>query len=102
MSNQTVIINIGGGNLTPERWRDFKRTLSYGLRYEPSTVVYTEAEGTGYWEGETEPSYVVVAEMEPETVRAVRIWLVDLARRFNQDAIAMTVGTVDLITQEEG
>lgn len=106
MSERTVALNIGRGAHGSERemsetdWWAFRSSLKFIVEYWHGTI-YTEANGIGTWEGETEDSYVIVAGMPTDALGHVRQSLAGLARIYNQDAIAMTVGTVDLVTPSE-
>jgi hypothetical protein len=103
MEHQTVIVNIGRGSeesgrkMSHYRWTDFTDELLLAVADDIDTIVYTMAHGVGIWEGEVEDSFVVVASMTDTATDTLRQALVILARKYRQDAIALTVGTVELI-----
>lgn len=104
MEQVTVTIgrrdNVNGLELSVAQWGRFRAEVVSQLEGRGFTVV-VDNEGTGSWEGVTEPNFIAVGIRETAVTDAERTGLrtvcADLARRYDQDAIALSFGTSELI-----
>jgi hypothetical protein len=93
----------GAEEFTAERWEYFKDRVRDALA-EFEFVVYVDgAESTGEWDGVPETSATWVASVKDEhdshfPVEYLKGVLSFWADEFYQDAIAVTVGTTDLVS----
>jgi len=97
----TVTISIGrnidGRPMTDDRWESFRDAVSEALAWEVATTYVDGALSTGSWQGAPETSATWVASLSESQLPTLRIRLRILARRFHQDAIALTVGATELL-----
>jgi len=115
-NEQTVTVTIGRGvgndsQLSVSDWDDFKDAVDDALTVylNPGAQVVFKGEGQGIWEGVEEVAYTVVVagwvdrpyyitNGDDTTSSALLLsWLGTLARRFDQDAIAVTFGRTELV-----
>lgn len=95
-STVTVSIgrNIGKEPMDSVTWRRFKNLTREALRH--GELVF-EGDGEGVYEGSVEMSATFVAAMPDYWLPLLRNELGTLRRSFDQDAIALTVGTVEFV-----
>jgi len=101
----TVVISIGRNvgktdTLSLGDWAAFKSHLrATAFRY--GTPVFA-GQGTGVYEGREEESYtLILTDLRPDVWPTLRADLVDLADVYDQEAIAVTHGTVQFIPNKE-
>lgn len=97
--NVTVTIgrNIKDTPMKHAAWRVFKDEAYLTVKgYAP--VIYFTGEGEGVWGGDTEDAYTIIFE-KPVGVEILELkqGLSNLARRYNQEAIAWTEGLTQLL-----
>ena len=93
-----VQINIGRGNLSHEEWLNFAHFTTIALRESArgETEVQVELhEGAGCWGDEIEDS-THISTIADVDLYALRVKLAKLKKQYNQEAIALIVGS-DLI-----
>jgi hypothetical protein len=101
----TVTLSIGlsdaaGVPLSPLDRERFVADVRRLLGRTADSVYVDNAASVGVWNGHTEQSRTWVAEVpDPHVVEAE---LPDLCRRYRQDAIALTVGTTELVSSLTG
>ena len=100
MNTVTITIgrNFGDVPMTASRWAGFKNDIQTVLDNHYATVYVNAAAGRGTWEGVEEENATWVAGLDAAFVPKVRERLSYLADVYEQDAIAYTVGTTDLVT----
>ena len=89
--------NVGNAPLSDDDWRAFKADVLNALS---ATVGKSDAEFTGHgsWEGVSEESELFLTyEPNLNNKEYLERWLSDIAKDFGQDAIAVTVGSVDFV-----
>jgi len=96
MINVTVAIgrNVGDEPMTSRLWRAFQGDVQDALQacgHEP--VFMAKYQGTGRWQGRTEHSVMLSASFDASVdSEALAEALGVIARRYRQDAVALTVG----------
>lgn len=99
MSTVTVSIgrNVGSAPLDAIEWSAFKEATRNLVLDATSRLFVDSAWSVGRWDGVEEESCTFVGEAYgPAVVIALHEALAGLARRFQQDAIAITSGTTFL------
>lgn len=90
--------------MSDQRWREFKSDAIHtldnsALRGEQDATIET-SEGVGIWHGEAEANFKVTSltnhAFTDEAIAALSRELSELARFYDQDAIALTIGTSTL------
>lgn len=103
MSKVTVTIsigrNVGSKPMAAPKWGDFRHAVARDLRGASADVHVADAKSSGEWNGIAEESRTWVAVVDSSALKAVRSNLADAARRFDQDAIALTTGQTELVTR---
>ena len=91
---------VGTGELlTDNRWEWFKCEVRGTLKGLDATII-AECEGSGEWEGVSEPCACFVFELDVTDEAGwtvLRAMLADTARRYGQEAIALTIGKTEFI-----
>lgn len=93
--------NVNGLELTQTERRDFTADLTQGL-FELGADVLFVGEGTGQWEGQSEPAGSITFRLPINhliTVRkeSLRALLAAAAHKYDQDCIAVTYGDSVLV-----
>ena len=110
MSTVAITVSIGrnvrvAGKIEPmpiNRWTRFVAGVEWLVEVHAQGTRFTTAYGRGEWDGVEEESVVVTGEVAASRIdEVIRPWLAYLAREYGQDAIALTVGTTDLIKPKE-
>lgn len=98
MATVTVSIgrNVGSVPMSDEAWQNFGHAVG-ALLGRCSIVYVSAAESRGEWEGIAEDSRTWVAECTEHDAGYVREGLRALAAEFRQDAIALTIGSTELV-----
>jgi hypothetical protein len=98
----TATITIGrnvNGPMDRERWDRFQLLLLRSIDdLAVPGILYFDGVGEGTWDGQVEQAYTVVVGLPEECLPILRLRLKDLARHFDQDAIALTVGETQLLS----
>jgi len=104
----TVGRNVNGTPLPQERWDALKTRVLTALTYATTGKGKTETHyGVGAWDGVTEESVKIArygtawrrsSDFITEGFGWLRAELVEIARQFGQEAIALVVGEGELIT----
>ena len=81
--------NVGDEPMSDERWYAF-REATHEVLDARGTAIHFEGTGTGYFEGNIEQSFTLVATVE--NVVGLYHALATLAGEFDQDSIALTTG----------
>lgn len=99
----TTVISIGrnlptGGELELGEWLAFRADVLVSVRNLGGTLFFA-GEGNGIYEGETETSFTVIADIPyvANHLGALRAQLAPLASAYGQDAIAVTVGATTFV-----
>lgn len=88
-----------------EQWTQFKADViatvdDPALRRNQDATIET-ASGIGVWHGESEPNFKVTSltnhTWDEDALNILRRSLSELARHYDQDAIALTIGTSELV-----
>ena len=103
----TITITIGRNvptaglpiEMDDRSWAGFKNDVQTVLDNHYATVYVKAAAGRGEWEGIEEENATYVAALDPAFLAHLRQALAGLAYDYGQDAIALTVGTTDLVGQ---
>jgi hypothetical protein len=99
--NMTIVLTFGRNiGLTPmpdDRWRAFIQAAAAALTESAPGAFIETHHGRGVWKGVAEDSAKVAAIGGLADLTALAARLEDLAAEFEQDAIALTVGTTQLI-----
>ena len=95
-------ITIGRGAvdraLADPDWSQFCRATVELTGYH-ARAIHVQNRGLGRWDGRTEENFVVVfSRLSDQGLVAVRFGLRQHARDYGQDAIALLIGTTELIT----
>jgi len=100
MLDGAITIGRGAGTraLVDSRWSRFCLvTVELARSYAP--VIYVQNRGLGQWDGQPEENFVVifggVTNSDPAALCSQLRWL---ARKFDQDGIALLLGSSELIT----
>lgn len=95
-----IVVSIGRNvddvPMDTDTWDAFKGETMWAAQATAETI-YSRSEGVGTWEGKREDTYVVTFEARDYNLPRLREKLGKLAARYGQDAIALTVGTTDLV-----
>jgi hypothetical protein len=96
----TIGRNVGSEPMPAPRWEEFRSGIRQTLANLLCPDFSASYDGTGEWDGVAEDSTLFVAsgitrEVTSTYLRAV---LAQYADEYDQDAIALTVGTTDLVT----
>lgn len=104
MKTATISIGRGGGSrrLSDESWSEFTTHINQLFHHTGATVFVNAAESIGEWEGVAEESRTWVADIGSVSRDFITGWLQMTARTFEQDAIALTIGTTTLVTGDLG
>lgn len=99
----TVTISIGrnvdGVPLSDARWNAFKQDIFDAVTHWCHEIHVNGAVSVNSWNGIAEESCTFVADSRDFfTVGALHTRLELACKNFDQDAIALTVGTTDLVT----
>jgi hypothetical protein len=102
MDTKTVTISIGrgvpgGGDMFADEWDDFRNDVRGVLETFGATVYVDAAQSVGEWEGVAEESATWVAAVPSDCVEWLRGSLGVLRERYQQDAIALTIGETTLV-----
>lgn len=95
-----IIIGRGAGirTLTDPAWAHFC-LVTVQLARSHARTIHVQNRGLGQWDGQAEENFVVVFGGLSDRDRALlRSHLCQHAREFGQDAIALLLGTSELIT----
>lgn len=104
MATATISIGRGGGErrLSDLSWAEFTIHINR-LFYDISAIVFVNAaESIGEWDGVAEESRTWVADIGSVSRDFITGWLEMTALTFEQDAIALTIGTTTLVTPPSG
>ena len=82
--------NVKGIPMTWKDWDMFKNELMLLIEKHEENEIHFVGEGTGIYEGQTEQSFTVIFSGQIDGLPL-------LATRFDQDAIALTVGITKFI-----
>jgi hypothetical protein len=98
----TIGRNIGGSDAVPmadHLWQEFRALTGSTLANLLAPDFSASYDGVGEWDGAPEESTLFVASgvTSTTTSETLRLVLETLARKFGQDAIALTVGTTELV-----
>lgn len=109
MNRTTVTVSIGrslprGGELAARPWGNFKdRTLAIVLSEANSfNDIHFTGEGQGWYQGEAEASYTIVATIDEALLGELQARLSVLAHVFGQESVAVTAGTTTLVAAVRG
>ena len=98
----TIGRNVGTTPMSDVRWATFEdevsEYLSSGMQSDDTLEIHR---GRGIWDGVEEESTKITLLTNstlPYGTIGLREFLSDLARRYDQDAIALTVGESELVT----
>jgi hypothetical protein len=100
MQNVTVAIgrNIDNEPMSARSWRAFQNDVQAALHSaaEPGPTFSAKYRGEGQWQGVREQSVVFSASFEGVTIdrEALSGALASIARAYQQDAVALTVGEI--------
>lgn len=83
--------NIGDEPMDDDRWTTFKSDTVDALAFN-GYEIHSTSEGTGYYQGKGERTFVVVASVEPRFLAGLYHILANLAGNYEQDSIALTTG----------
>jgi len=102
----TATVSIGRGAhaaqqpLADSEWDGFQNLVRSLLgEVSGGTVHVDAARSTGEWNGEPEDSVTFVAEVPQYSLAVIRAGLRFLAVNYGQEAIALTLGHTEFITQ---
>lgn len=98
----TVTVSIGrglpdGGSMRLGEWDAFRQDVRDRLALVSAEVYVDAARSVGEWEGVPEESATWVALIPADNITALRGAIRAMAVRYRQDAIALTVGTTELV-----
>ena len=96
----TIGRNVSDVPMPEQRWRAFEQDVQELLSRATGASTETHR-GVGSWEGVVEESTkVTLLADSPLNVNIgyIRVNLADLARLYDQDAIALTIGESELVT----
>ena len=102
MDNVTVTISIGRGigdsPMSARKWREFRADVRGALHSAGGTLYVDSAKSIGEWEGVREESATFVAgDIPADNVPALMDHMREFCERYDQDAIAFTVGETYLV-----
>jgi hypothetical protein len=101
MSDVTVTISIGrnvdDAPMSATAWSRFRADVRESLNLCDGTLYVDAAQSVGEWEGVREDSATFVAAVSLDCVPLIRADLHGLCLTYGQDAIALTVGTTELV-----
>lgn len=99
MATVTVSIgrNVGSEPMPDYEWSQFVELVRLAVKRDASAVYVDAAASRGEWEGIAEDSRTWVADIDEWDLGALRNSLRQYAVTFGQDAIALTVGTTELV-----
>ena len=99
MATVTVSIgrNVGSEPMAQGLWDNFVSVVRDSVRRDANAVYVDAAASVGEWDGIAEESRTWVADIDEWDLGALRNALTEWARTFRQDAIALTVGTTELV-----
>lgn len=99
MATATISIGRGGAErrLSDSEWNAFSTNIIQLLNHIGATVFVNAAESIGEWEGVSEESRTWVADIGDTEGDFLIGWLSMTAGAFDQDAIALTLGTTTLV-----
>lgn len=93
-----------GDNLSARAWREFQADVARFVSSLRGATVYSRTEGEGVYDGNREDCATVVfgVDCDKDTLSVVilpylRGGLGELARRYRQDSIALTIGKTEFI-----
>lgn len=90
--------NIGSAPMAQEKWEAFTRSAHRAIT-EHCGALYFAGYGTGFYEGMSEESFTLTAAAPSgSSLRSLVLALRALAREFEQDSVALTVGETELVT----
>lgn len=99
----TIGRNVEGVPMPDPQWAQFQADLYADMcdaLEVPADAAWDVHNGIGIWQGETEPSHKLAVildhNVDPAMVDDLRRRLSELARHYDQDAIALTIGTSEL------
>jgi hypothetical protein len=98
----TIGRNIGGSDAVPmadHLWQEFRALTGSTLANLLAPDFSASYDGVGEWDGVKEDSTLFVASgvTSTATSETLRLVLETLARKFGQDAIALTIGQTELV-----
>lgn len=99
MATVTVTIgrNVGTVPMDRDRWRLFRQSIRDTLVSVASDIYVDSAQAWGEWDGTMEECATWVASVPSDSLWVLRDALPYLASTFSQEAIALTVGTTELV-----
>jgi hypothetical protein len=96
----TIGRGVGDDQLTATQWAEFRAEVRLCLTHYGDVVV--SSNGRGEWEGTAEDNYhaVVILHRDLDDLRwsGLLLWAEDWARRYRQNAIAVSRGESVLVT----
>lgn len=97
MCTATITIgrNVADTPMSDSDWQSFIDDTRHVL---DGADIWTDAEYTGGWEGQTENAHVLVAGIPEGDHTDIRSRLAKLADTYRQDAIGLAIGPAELVT----
>lgn len=103
--NVTVTITVGRNvptaglpvEMDAVQWGGFRDTVTAALGVIGAEVFVAAAKGTGYWDGIIEENATWVAAVPQGEIEFLRREAARWCRLYSQDAVALTVGSTELI-----